>query len=63
MYLFHFPTLQLLKYFGLFELYPYGTLIAAALITLVLAYVSWVFVERRFLKRSSHYVHESHSRT
>lgn len=62
-YLFHFPTLQLLKYFGLFELYPYGTLIAGAFITLGLAYVSWIFVERKFLRRSSHYVHESHSRT
>lgn len=58
-YLFHFPTLQLLKHFTLFELYPYGALIAAALITLFLAYASWVFVERRFLRRSSHYVHES----
>ena len=58
-YLFHFPTLQMFKYFSLFEVYPYFSLLSAALVTFSLAYASWVFVERPFLRRSSHYVHES----
>lgn len=58
-YLFHFPTVQILKHFSLFEIYPYCSLLASILITFSLAYVSWVFIERKFLKRSSHYVHES----
>ena len=55
-YLFHYPTIQLLEYFGLYKLNPYLGFLIGVLITLMLAAFSWHFVEKKFLKRSSHYL-------
>lgn len=54
-YLFHFPTLQLVTYLGLFRTSPTLGLAVSVLVTLTMAFVSWRFVEKRFLRRSSHY--------
>lgn len=54
-YLFHFPTLQLVTHLGLFRADPYLGLAVSVLVTLGLALMSWQFVEKRFLRRSSHY--------
>ena len=55
-YLFHFPTIQLLEHIGLYKLNPYIGFIASVVITILLAAFSWHAVEKRFLNRSSHYI-------
>ncbi len=55
-YLFHFPIIQVLIYVGLFKINPWlGGLVSISL-TIGIAWLSWQFVEKKFLKRSSHYV-------
>lgn len=54
-YLFHFPTLQLVTHLGLFRISSALGLAVSVLVTLGLAFLSWRFVEKRFLRRSSHY--------
>ncbi len=58
-YLYHFPIIQLLVALGVFGLSPWLGLAATLFITVVLAFLSWHFIEARVLKRSSHYVMES----
>lgn len=55
-YLFHFPTIQLLEHFELYRFNPYIAFFTSILITMILASFSWHIVEKRFLKRSSHYI-------
>ncbi len=55
-YLFHFPTIQLMTHFGVYEANPYFGLILGTLMTMVLALMCWHLVEKRFLRRSSHYL-------
>ncbi|NRP15385.1 acyltransferase [Marinobacterium sp. xm-a-152] len=55
-YLFHFPTIQLLVHLGLYDLNPYIGLFVSVGLTLSLAAFSWNYVEKKFLKRSSHYI-------
>ncbi|MBO6560796.1 MAG: acyltransferase [Nisaea sp.] len=54
-YLFHFPTLQLVTHLGLFRTSPSLGLAVSVLVTLTMAFLSWRFVEKGFLRRSSHY--------
>ncbi|WP_193182343.1 acyltransferase family protein [Nisaea sediminum] len=54
-YLFHFPTLQLVTRLGLFRVDAHLGLAVAILATFGLAFLSWRFVERGWLLRSSHY--------
>jgi peptidoglycan/LPS O-acetylase OafA/YrhL len=54
-YLFHFPTLQFATALGLFEENASLGLALSLIATLALAFLSWRYVERRFLLRSSHY--------
>jgi peptidoglycan/LPS O-acetylase OafA/YrhL len=55
-YLYHFPIIQLLIHWGLFALDPWLGLTLSLIITLGVALLSWHFVEKPFLKRSSHYL-------
>ena len=55
-YLFHFPTIQLIEHLDIYKLNAYIGFFLSLFITLVLAALSWHFVEKRFLKRSSHYL-------
>jgi len=54
-YLFHFPTLQLVTHLGLFRTSPVLGLAVSVIVTLAMAFLSWRYVEKRFLRRSSHY--------
>jgi peptidoglycan/LPS O-acetylase OafA/YrhL len=55
-YLYHFPVIQLLIYVGVFKINVWIGLVATFLITLALALLSWHLIEKRLLKRTSHYV-------
>ncbi|MEO6148226.1 MAG: acyltransferase [Sulfuriferula sp.] len=56
MYIAHFPILQLLIAYGLFRESPIGALLLAAILVLTTAFLLWHFVEKPFLRKSSHYV-------
>jgi peptidoglycan/LPS O-acetylase OafA/YrhL len=54
-YIYHFPMIQIFTAFSLFTIHPwlgFIVLIAAILFT---AFLSYRYIERPFLKRSSHY--------
>lgn len=55
-YIVHFPIVQLLLHWGVFEGAPWQFLLAAALLTALAAFALWHLVEKRFLRRDSHYV-------
>jgi peptidoglycan/LPS O-acetylase OafA/YrhL len=55
-YIYHFPIIQILVYLGLFVQNPVCSVIAVTAITALLSFFSWHVIEKRFLKRSSHYV-------
>lgn len=55
-YIIHFPVLQTLIAFGIFEGNPYLAVALATVIILAGAYASWHLVEKPFLRKSSHYV-------
>jgi len=52
----HFPILQLLVSHGLFEKHPWWMLLLAGTIIVTMAFFLWHLVEKRFLRKSSHYV-------
>ncbi|MDC0596914.1 acyltransferase [Candidatus Pseudothioglobus singularis] len=56
LYLFHFPTIQILEHFDLYSAYPYLSLLTSIVLTLGLAFFSWHFIEKIVLKNSSHYI-------
>lgn len=60
-YLFHFPTIQALEHFGLYKFNPYVGFSVSVFVTIALATFSWHVVEKRFLKRSSHYIQATKS--
>jgi peptidoglycan/LPS O-acetylase OafA/YrhL len=55
-YLFHFPIIQLLIFIGIFELNIWIGMALTFLITILVSLISWHLIEKRFLKRSSHYI-------
>lgn len=55
-YLYHFPIIQFFLYFGIFKFNPWFGLGVSILTTVIIAFCSWHFVEKRILKRNSHYV-------
>ncbi|MCX7103467.1 MAG: acyltransferase [Methylobacter sp.] len=56
MYIVHFPILQILISFGLFKESPWLMLTVAGLLILTIAILFWNFIEKPFLRKSSHYV-------
>lgn len=55
-YLYHFPIIQVLIFLGAFEANVWIGLISTFVITLITALASWHFIEKKLLKRTSHYV-------
>jgi peptidoglycan/LPS O-acetylase OafA/YrhL len=55
-YILHFPILQTLVSLGIFERSPIASLVMAMLLTLIAAALFWHFIEKPFLKKSSHFV-------
>ena len=56
MYIVHFPILQLLISLGLFKDSPWLMLSVAGLLILTIAVLFWNFIEKPFLRKSSHYI-------
>jgi len=55
-YLYHFPIIQALIFLGAFEANVWIGFITTFVITLITALASWHFIEKKLLKRTSHYV-------
>jgi peptidoglycan/LPS O-acetylase OafA/YrhL len=55
LYIWHFPVLQLLVLNGLFRSNPWTALALGTVLSMMMAFLSWHLIEKRFLKRSSHY--------
>lgn len=55
-YIVHFPILQILISHGLFKESPWLMLIIAGLLVMIVAVFLWYFIEKPFLRKSSHYV-------
>ncbi|CAH8287651.1 peptidoglycan/LPS O-acetylase OafA/YrhL [Mariniflexile fucanivorans] len=52
-YIYHFPIIQLVVYYGFFNIYnPVLTSVFVLLVTLVFAVLSWHFLELRFLSKN-----------
>jgi peptidoglycan/LPS O-acetylase OafA/YrhL len=54
MYLYHWPIIQVLQHFGVFNANAFLGLLMTIVITVALAYTSWNLLESRFLKRAHH---------
>ncbi|MCW0323600.1 acyltransferase family protein [Pantoea dispersa] len=54
MYLYHWPIIQVLQHFGVFDANAFAGLGLTIVMTLALAYTSWNLLESRFLKRTHH---------
>lgn len=48
-YIYHFPVIQVLVHYGWFNRSPFLGLAASLLITIVLAALSWIFIEKPFI--------------
>ena len=55
-YLYHFPIIQFLIFLGLFKINVWVGFLSAFILTIAVAFASWHFVEKKLLKRTSHYV-------
>jgi peptidoglycan/LPS O-acetylase OafA/YrhL len=55
----HFPIVQTLISFGMFERSAWKGLLLASFLVLSGAFLMWHFVEKRFLFKSSHYLPEN----
>ncbi len=54
MYLYHWPIIQVLQHFGVFDTNAWLGVLMVIVLTLALAYLSWHLLESRFLKRAHH---------
>ena len=59
-YIVHFPILQTLIAYGLFKVSPWTMLLVSIAVVLVSAFMLWHFIEKPFLRKSSHYVAANH---
>ena len=50
-YLYHFPTIQIIEHYNIFSINPTLGLFLSIFISVVLAVLSWYFVEIKFLKK------------
>jgi peptidoglycan/LPS O-acetylase OafA/YrhL len=55
-YLYHFPIIQLLIWSGLFSYSIYAGIAATLATTIMVSFLSWHFIEKKWLRRTSHYV-------
>jgi len=55
-YVVHFPVLQVIVSFGMFEKEPWLALGFAGALVFMMAILFWHFIEKPFLRKSSHYV-------
>lgn len=55
-YIVHFPILQALIALGVFRNNPWSALLLASALVMLGAFLMWHLVEKRFLRKSSHYV-------
>lgn len=55
-YLVHFPVVQIGVSIGLFDASPWLALAAVVVVVTLVAFLSWHFIEKPFLSKSSHYV-------
>ena len=55
-YIYHFPIIQCMIYRGDFAHEPIQFLVTALGLTLLAAFLSWHLIEKRWLRRDSHYV-------
>jgi len=55
-YIYHFPIIQLMAFRGDFVDQPVWFLVWALVLTIVAAFLSWHLIEKRWLRRDSHYV-------
>ena len=56
LYIVHFPILQIFVSYGLFKDSPWIAECVAAILILTVAVLFWNFIEKPFLRKSSHYV-------
>jgi len=56
-YLYHFPIIQFLIFSHVFEFNLWFGFFMAIFLTLLAASISWHLIEKRFLKKASHYLH------
>lgn len=54
-YIVHFPILQVLIHYRLFDVHPWRMLALTTLVVLGAAFLSWHLIEKRWLDRRSHY--------
>lgn len=54
-YLFHFPIVQMFINANVYESNPMLGVVLSLVLTLVLSFTSWHLVEKKFLRRNSHY--------
>jgi peptidoglycan/LPS O-acetylase OafA/YrhL len=55
-YILHFPIIQLVMHFKVFQASPWAFLAVCVTLTMVGAVAMWNFVEKKFLMGSSHYI-------
>ena len=55
-YIWHFPLIQIFIAIGLFSTHIWFTFVLLITIVLLLAWLSWHFIEKPFLSKKSHYV-------
>ena len=55
-YIFHFPIIQVFKQLGFYDYNRYLAMGTSIVLTFAIALASWHLIEKRFLKKSSHYV-------
>jgi peptidoglycan/LPS O-acetylase OafA/YrhL len=60
-YLYHFPIIQTLIFVGAFKSNIWTGVLSTLAITLITAFISWHFVEKKLLKRTSHYIEATNS--
>lgn len=59
-YIVHFPILQILIAYGLFRESPWTMLLVSGALVMTVAFLLWHFIEKPFLRKSSHYVAANH---
>ena len=54
-YIYHYPIIQTVIFFGLFDQHSWAALVLVLIISTSISFISWHFVEKPFLQKTSHY--------